>query len=347
MGQSECVSPAEPAGSDVLLYWLIIVIFGVIALGSVVLVVVLMRSSHSFTVRPFHSGICIYTASFAPYALLKAAAVSTLLKSQNQTQELSADLMLSGTFMIFFCLGFGGKMALIQLWMHLISRHTAGGSQQSLVASARQTWKFMRLTVLVVCVLYSAGFIALVGVLFQASVACAAAADSSPCISLGLNGTVPCDCQRRIDLTRGITYYEGLFAAVVAVVFTLYALLFNGLTYALLTSDATFSNLTRLQRMLISNKLLRCMMSPCERARCPCVRCAMSVTSRGRFIPPSWRPAPHQTTGKLERWRGSLRALGTELAVIGVFSFACKAVLVALKYFGLLREGSSLSGFRV
>ena len=41
-------------------------------------------------------------------------------------------------------------------------------------------------------------------------------------------------------------------------------------------------------------------------------------------------------------WRTTLRALGTELAVISVCSFACKAVLVALKYFELLREGSSL-----
>jgi hypothetical protein len=270
MGQSECVSYAVPTGNDVLLYRSIVVIFGAIALGSVVLVIILVRSRHTFTIRPFHSGICIYIASFAPYALVKAVAVYKLLGTENQTQELTADLMLSGTFMIFFCLGFGGKMALIQLWMHLISRHTAGGSEQLLLASARQTWKFMRLTVLAVCILYSAGFVALVGVFAQASVACAAAADSTSCIALSLNGTVPSECQRQVDLTRGITYYEGLFAAVVAVVFTLYALLFNGLAYALLTSDATFSNLTRLQRMLISNKLLRCMMSPCERAHCLC-----------------------------------------------------------------------------
>ncbi len=68
----------------------------------------------------------------------------------------------------------------------------------------------------------------------------------------------------------------------------------------------------------------------------------MSLTPRGRLIPTSWRPAPYQTTGELELWRSSLRALGTELAVISVCSFACKAVLVALKYFELLREGSSL-----
>lgn len=94
---------------------------------------------------------------------------------------------------------------------------------------------------------------------------------------MNLKDTAPEDCKRQVDLTRGISH-EGVFAAVVAVVFTLYALLFNGLAYALLTSDATFSNLTRLQRMLISNKLLRGMMSPCERARCQCVRGAMSVT---------------------------------------------------------------------
>ena len=44
-----------------------------------------------------------------------------------------------------------------------------------------------------------------------------------------------------------------MFAAVVTRVFTLYALLFNCLVYALLTSDAALTNLTKLQRMLISN----------------------------------------------------------------------------------------------
>jgi hypothetical protein len=78
------------------------------------------------------------------------------------------------------------------------------------------------------------------------------------------------------------------------------------------------------------------------RARALPLRGAMSVTPRGRFIPPSWRPAPYQTTGELELWRSSLRALGTELAVISVCSFTCKAVLVALRYSEILDEGSSL-----
>jgi hypothetical protein len=201
---------------------------------------------------------------------LKAAAVSALLKTENQQQSLTAELMLSGTFMIFFCLGFGGKMTLIQLWVHLMSRHTSGDSQQSLIASARQTWKFMRITVLVVCIMYVVGFIALFGAFARASMACTAAADSTSCLPLHLKDTRPSGCQKQVDVTQDISYYEGVFAAVVAVVFTMYSLLFNALAYALLTSDATFSNLTKLQRLLVSTKILRWIMSPCERARCPC-----------------------------------------------------------------------------
>ena len=60
-----------------------------------------------------------------------------------------------------------------------------------------------------------------------------------------------------------------------------------------------------------------------------------------RFIPPSWRPSPFQTSGDLEQWRTSLRALGIKLAVISVCSFACKALLVALKFFGAIPDGSA------
>jgi hypothetical protein len=225
--------PLSSESSDVQLYWTIIGIFCVISLGSVVLSVILVRSRHTFSVRPFHSGICIYIASFAPYALLKVVAVHKFLNTTTQEDQLTAGLILNATFMIFFCLGFGGKMALIQLWMHLISRHTSGESEQSLIVSAHKTWKFMRLTVLAVCVLYSGGFISLVGVFAQSSFACAAAAvDPNMCIPLSESGTTPPECQQLVELAQGISYYEGLFAAVVAVVFTFYALMFNGLAYA-------------------------------------------------------------------------------------------------------------------
>ena len=61
-----------------------------------------------------------------------------------------------------------------------------------------------------------------------------------------------------------------------------------------------------------------------------------------RFIPPSWRPSPFKTSGDVELWRTSLRALGIKLAVISVCSFASKAVLVALNFFGVVPDGSSL-----
>ena len=265
-------------GSEHMLYKCIIGIFAAISLGSVCLVVMLARSRHAFSVRPFHSGICVYIASFAPYALLKAVAVGRLLEAKTQGEQLTAGLMLNGSFMMFFWLGFGGKMALIQLWMHLISRHTSSDSENALMESARRTWRFMRLTVLLVCVLYGTGFVSLVGVYAQASSACAAAADSLVCIPIASSAT-PSLCQRVVSLAHGIVYYEGLFAAVVVVVFTFYALMFNGLVYAMLTSDATFSTLTKLQRLLISNTFLRWMLRPYARA-CRRFRCDVMCFSR-------------------------------------------------------------------
>ena len=253
-------------GSEQTLYKCIIGIFAAISLGSVCLVVILVRSRHAFSVRPFHSGICVYIASFAPYALVKAVAVGRLLQAKTQEEQMTAGLVLNGTFMLFFWLGFGGKMALIQLWMHLISRHTIGESEPVMLATAHGTWRLMRVTVAVVCVLYGVGFLSLVGVYGKASSACAADADSTVCIPLASSATPPA-CQRVVSMAQGIVYYEGAFAAVVVVVFTFYAVLFNGLVYAMLTSDATFSNLTKLQRILISNPFLRRMLRPYAHAR--------------------------------------------------------------------------------
>jgi len=220
--------------------------FAFISFGSVCLFVILLRSRHSFSIRPFHSGICIYIASFAPYALIKVVAIVKLLEARTQQEQLTAGLVLNGSFMLFFWLGFGGKMALIQLWMHLITRHTSSESELALLNSAARTWTLMRRTVVAVCLLYSSGFVLLVAFYSRASAECAATASSNFCIPLSFGSTPP-PCQRVLELARGILYYEGAFAAVVVVVFTFYALVFNGLVYAMLTSDAAFSNLTELQ----------------------------------------------------------------------------------------------------
>jgi hypothetical protein len=44
----------------------------------------------------------------------------------------------------------------------------------------------------------------------------------------------------------------------------------------------------------------------------------------------------------LEEWRSSLRGLGIKLAVISVFSFGAKSVLVALQFFGVVSDGGAL-----
>ena len=68
----------------------------------------------------------------------------------------------------------------------------------------------------------------------------------------------------------------------------------------------------------------------------------MLLTPGFRFIPPSWRPSAYKTSGDVELWRTSLRSLGIKLAIVSVCSFACKAVLVALDFFGVVDDGSSL-----
>ncbi len=211
--------------------------------------------------RPFHSGICVFIACFVPYAMLKAVAVAELLSSKNQQQQLTAEVMMNGCFVIFFWLGFGGKMAIIQLWLHLVSHHTSGGNHLALVQSAGQTWRGMLRLVIAVCILYSLGFIFLVAFFFVSSSACAAAAESGPCIPATAD-EIPGACRTVVYFAEVIVYYEGACSAVVAVVFTFYALLFNGLIYAMLTSDPSFSNLTKFQRMLISHDFLRCLMRP-------------------------------------------------------------------------------------
>ena len=95
---------------------------------------VLVRSRHAFSVRPFHLGICVHVSSLAPYAMLKSAAVI-----QTQSQRLIAQLDLNGSFMMVFWLGCCGKTAPMQLRMHLISRHTRGSTKHTLVDSVRRT----------------------------------------------------------------------------------------------------------------------------------------------------------------------------------------------------------------
>ncbi len=70
---------------------------------------------------------------------------------------------------------------------------------------------------------------------------------------------------------------------------------------------------------------------------------AAPLTRRIRYISPSWRPSTRKTSDDLQQWSTCLRAIGIKLAVVSVCSLACKAVLVALHFFGVTSGGSSLS----
>ena len=263
-GQRSCPYDTSSNSRSTLLKC-IISVFSIISLGCVCLIVILVRSRHTFTVRPFHSGICFYIACFAFYALLKAVAVGRLLNSQSKREELTAYVMIDGCFMFFFWLVFGGDMSLIQLWMHLISQHTSGYNHVALTQTAHRTMKIMRATVAVVCLLYGTGFMTLAAYFFDYRDACYQAALTSECASVS---SEPFVCQRIFWIDVAIVYYEGLCSAFVACLFTFYAAVFNGLIDALFNSDATFSNITDFQRMLISNSFIRAMLHPYAHSPC-------------------------------------------------------------------------------
>ena len=87
-----------------------------------------------------------------------------------------------------------------------------------------------------------------------------------------------------------------------------------------------------------------CMSPPHSRTRTRLVT-ELSCASHPRHQVHSaivWRPSPFKTSGDVELWRTSLRALGIKLAVISVCSLACKAVMVALKLFCVVPNCSSL-----
>jgi hypothetical protein len=62
-----------------------------------------------------------------------------------------------------------------------------------------------------------------------------------------------------------------------------------------------------------------------------------------RLIPSGWKPSSFKTIGDLEQWRTSLRALGVKLAIVSIFSFSCKSLLVSLQFFNVVSAGSATS----
>jgi hypothetical protein len=51
------------------------------------------------------------------------------------------------------------------------------------------------------------------------------------------------------------------------------------------------------------------------------------------LLPKGWTASSFKTSGEVDAQRVALRMMGTRLALLGIFSFLCKAVSVAVSYF--------------
>ncbi len=263
---------------------------------------------------------------FTPYAALKGCTIWFLLSAQNQTQQLAAQVSLNASFTVYFVLGFGGKIALVQLWMHIIHRHTTAhthesvalrNSQQSIVHSADKKWRGIKVLVVALSIAYCIGFFVLVDRFLNFSQQCTAQANVATCIPVNAVG-VPPPCSQAKATTSVIDYYEGVWAGVVVVVFSLYTFLFNGIVYAVLTQTP---DMNAFQRMVMGNQVLWWLLKP--------------------FVQKNWRPDEAKTSDELKAWRQVLRRLGLKLAVTSISSCVLKAVLELLDQVGVFADGKN------
>jgi hypothetical protein len=261
---------------------------------------------------------------FTPYAALKGCAILLLLRAQDQPQQLEARVFLNASFTFYFVLGFGGKIALIQLWMHIIHRHTTAHthetsslrrSQESMVHNANSTWRGLKFLLVAVSITYCIGFFVLVGRFLNFSQQCAAQANIATCIPVN-TVDIPPPCSQARHTTFIIDYYEGVWAGVVVVVFSMYTFLFNGIVYAVLTQTPDMS---AFQRLVLGSRVLWWLLKP--------------------FIQKSWRPDEAKTSDELKAWRQVLRRLGLKLAVTSISSFVLKAVLELMDVLGVFAGG--------
>ena len=123
----------------------------------------------------------------------------------------------------------------------------------------------MRRTVVAMCLFYSTGFVLLVVFFSRASDECAATATSDFCIPFS-DGDTPPQCRQVLDFAgsrlcmRNLLFRRRMCCCCGC---RLHVLRAHVLVYAMLTSDSTFFNLTKLQRILISSEILRWFLRPC------------------------------------------------------------------------------------
>ena len=229
-----CQSQAAASSSLTFFYLTLVLVFACIAIAAAVLTVRLLRSRHTFSLRAVHVGMCVYVAMFVPYAALQAATLgeSANLNSQgsNSLARAAAQISTSAAFAAFFGLGFSGKVALVQMWTHIVQQHTSGSvdAPLRLQSTLTSTYKAFVWAVAATVVLYVIGFTVLT---FISSSSECASQQSSSCVSSAQELQQPCVLS--LQWTAILQYYEGIWAVVVLVVFTLLAFLFNGVVFAM------------------------------------------------------------------------------------------------------------------
>jgi hypothetical protein len=130
---------------------------------------------------------------------------------------------------------------------------------------------------------------------------CAAQASRTSCES---DTEVPAVCVQRQIGVRNLHIYQGAWAAVVVVIFSIYTYLFNGIVFAILTQSW---HLTTWQRTVMSSGILKVMLKP--------------------FIGNILEKEILEVSCELRQWREALRSLANWLALVSIGSFVLKAAM--------------------
>jgi len=231
-----CQSQAAASTYLTSIYLTLAITFFCIAVAAAVLTVRLLRSCHTFSLPAVHVGMCVYVAMFVPYAALQAATLGELATLNNQGSSsiarAAAQISSSAAFAAFFGLGFSGKVALVQMWTHVVRQHSSGSGSAPprLQSTLTSTYRAFVWAVAGTVVLYVIGFAVLTSKFMASSSECASQ-QGSACVSSTQALQQP--CAQSLRWTSLLQYYEGVWAAVVLVVFTLLAFVFNGVVFAM------------------------------------------------------------------------------------------------------------------
>jgi hypothetical protein len=214
-------------------YYLLAILFLIIAVAAVALTVRLVRSRRTASSRSAHAGTCLYVAMFLPYAALQATTLSELAslnsRGANSLDRAATQISSSAAFAAFFGLGFSGKVALVQMWAHVARLHTSSSSNgpHRLINTLESTYKAFVVAVVVIVAAYVTGFSVLTSMYITSYNDCSRLQDEL-CVSIFRQ-----QCSDIQTQTLALKYYEGIWAVVVLLVFTFLAFLFNGVVFAM------------------------------------------------------------------------------------------------------------------